>query len=303
VDLTIIVGFYNMRREAARTLYSLGRRHQLGTEGIDYEVIAVDNGSAEPLGEAMVRSMGSGFRYQFHRANTRSPCRALNAAAANASGRYVMVCIDGARMFSPGIVRGCMAATRAYQSPFVFTLNAHIGSKLQYLLVAEGYTTADEDALIASTDWMRDGYELFDISCLGGSARPHSLPSESNTIFLARKAFLEAGGFNEAFSSSGGGLGGLELFERLVQAPSLQPVLLIGEATFHQMHGGTVTNAIGAPRANALAQMRDEYERIVGHALRTRDVPFCRFGQGHARWLRFLERSHLSSQMEGSPTP
>ena len=45
IDLTVVVVFYNMRREAARTLRSLSRAYQLGLEDVGYEVIAVENGS------------------------------------------------------------------------------------------------------------------------------------------------------------------------------------------------------------------------------------------------------------------
>ena len=60
VDLSVIVVFYNMRREAARTLHSLSRSYQRGIDELAYEVIVVENGSApdEVLGEEFVRSFG-----------------------------------------------------------------------------------------------------------------------------------------------------------------------------------------------------------------------------------------------------
>ena len=45
IDLTVVVVFYNMRREAARTLQSLSRAYQQGIDDVGYEVIVVENGS------------------------------------------------------------------------------------------------------------------------------------------------------------------------------------------------------------------------------------------------------------------
>ena len=63
--LSVVVVFYNMRREAARTLHSLSRAYQQGIDDLDYEVIVVDNGSVEDqrLGEDFVRSFGPEFRF------------------------------------------------------------------------------------------------------------------------------------------------------------------------------------------------------------------------------------------------
>ena len=44
--LTVVVVFYNMRREAARTLHSLSRSYQRHVQDLDYEVLVIDNGSA-----------------------------------------------------------------------------------------------------------------------------------------------------------------------------------------------------------------------------------------------------------------
>src|SRR5262249_1257950 len=61
--LSVVVVFYNMRREAARTLHSLSRTYQQDIGDLDYEVIAVENGSApdQRLDEDFVRSFGPEF--------------------------------------------------------------------------------------------------------------------------------------------------------------------------------------------------------------------------------------------------
>jgi len=47
--LSVVVIFYNMRREAARTLFSLSTQCQQNLTADDYEVIAIDNPGAVPF--------------------------------------------------------------------------------------------------------------------------------------------------------------------------------------------------------------------------------------------------------------
>ena len=54
-----------MHREAARTLYTLSPACQSGVSALDYQVIAVDNGSADPLGAGFVTRFGTNFEYRF----------------------------------------------------------------------------------------------------------------------------------------------------------------------------------------------------------------------------------------------
>jgi glycosyltransferase involved in cell wall biosynthesis len=54
-DLSIIAIFFNMRREAMRTLHSLSRADQQIDENGRYEVLAIDNGSTMPLSTIAVR--------------------------------------------------------------------------------------------------------------------------------------------------------------------------------------------------------------------------------------------------------
>ena len=63
--LSVVVIFYNMRREAARTLYTLSSSYQTILTGSDYEVIAIDNGSSCPLSEEEVSAFGLNFQYHY----------------------------------------------------------------------------------------------------------------------------------------------------------------------------------------------------------------------------------------------
>ena len=76
--LSLIMVTYNMRREAARTLFSLATPYQRGVSPEDYEVLVVDNGSTHPLDEAWVKSFGPGFRYFYRQSDNPSPAAAMN---------------------------------------------------------------------------------------------------------------------------------------------------------------------------------------------------------------------------------
>src|SRR5688572_26075637 len=117
--LSIVVVFYNMRREARRSLFALSRRYQLGVEKLDYEVICIDNGSSEPLDEPTVRAFGPEFRHQFFDTISKSPAEAANFGVAQARGRHVMVIVDGAHILTPRVLGYAAIAARAFDNPLV----------------------------------------------------------------------------------------------------------------------------------------------------------------------------------------
>jgi glycosyltransferase involved in cell wall biosynthesis len=93
--LSVVIAFYNMEREAPRTLYTLSTAYQHGIDETDYEVIAVDCGSATPLDEAMVKGFGKQFRLIRMPPNP-SPASSINKAALSSKGELITICIDGA---------------------------------------------------------------------------------------------------------------------------------------------------------------------------------------------------------------
>ena len=107
-----------------------------------------------------------------------------------------------------------------------------------------GYDRAREDALLVSIDWPNDGYRLFEIgsmdeSSVDGWFKPIA---ETNALFLRREFWEALGGLDERFDAPGGGLLNLDTYNRAIESPDAQLVVLLGEATFHQLHGGTNTN-------------------------------------------------------------
>jgi glycosyltransferase involved in cell wall biosynthesis len=262
--LSVVVNFFNNPREARNTLHSLTSSYQRGARDADYEVIVIDNGSTQPLSEDAVRAFGSQFNYRYIRDAAVSPAAVLNQACRDARGDELLVMIDGAHILSPGILRLAGKAFRAFSSPFVATVPFHLGPKQQYDSMLEGYNQAVEDRLLESSGWKQDGYQLY------GATQAFSDTSqgwfgilfESGCFGLRKADFLALGGFDERFRSPGGGLVNLDIFRRALETPRLQYVMLLGEGTFHQFHGGVTTNV---PRERqALRGFHDEYERIRG---------------------------------------
>jgi hypothetical protein len=289
LPLSVIVAFHDMRREAVRTLFTLSSGYQRGVAPDDYEVIAVDVGSEPPLDEAVVRAQGSGFRLlRFPR--TPSPAAAINAAVRESRGSAVMACIDGARMLSPGILRLTLAALRGFADPLVATASWHLGPKVQNESMLEGYDQAAEDMLLDTIDWRGDGYRLFRISCLAQSSRAGWLGplAESNCVAMRRAAWERLDGYDEQFASPGGGLVNPDFYRRACDLLG-PPVMLLGEGTFHQFHGGVATNA---PRAHRpVRPMLAEYVAIRGRPFVAPPEPPILFGGLAADAVRWLDES------------
>ncbi|MFM7138594.1 MAG: glycosyltransferase family 2 protein, partial [Planctomycetota bacterium] len=236
--LTIIVVFHDMPREAVRTLHTLSTLYQRQVTADDYEVIAVDAGSRPALDESLVAAQGPQFRI-LRAGRTPSPGAAVNAAARQARGAALAVCIDGARMLSPGVVRGLLTGLRMFPDPVVATLAWHLGPKVQNESILEGYGQAAEDRLLETVDWRTDGYELFRISSLAASSRAGWFRpiNESNCLALPRESWDALGGLDERFVTPGGGMVNLDFYRRACERAGTL-VTLLGEGTFHQFHGG-----------------------------------------------------------------
>jgi cephalosporin hydroxylase len=266
VDLSVVVVFHNMRREAHRTLHSLSRAYQEDVEGLDYEVLVVENGSDEDqlLGEGFVRGFGPEFRYiDLGPESTPSPAPALNRGIAASRGEAVCLMIDGAHVLTPGILRFAAAGLSTYAPAIVTTHQWYLGPGQQGEAIDAGYDQEYEDRLFAEINWPVDGYRLFEIGNFIGERDWFDGLWESNCLFVPRRLLEQVGGLDESFSMPGGGYANLDLFERLGATPGLTVVGLLGEGSFHQLHGGTTTNQpdIGERHAR-LMHYRDHYERL-----------------------------------------
>lgn len=245
MDLSIIVIFYDMVREAERTLLSLSRPYQCNVAALDYEIIAIDNASADPLPPALLGQLGPGISYHFHQTDSPSPVDAINMGIGLARGRHVAVIVDGARMASPGLVSRTCQATRIFDNPVIASLSWHIGPKVQNLSMLDGYNQAVEDELLEQAGWIDDGYRLFEISALAQSSAPGffgGFPPEASWLCASQEYWMKLGGYDPRFQSPGGGLVNHDVVNRIAADTSVSPIVLLGEGVFHQYHGGVATN-------------------------------------------------------------
>ena len=264
---TVIVVFYNMRREAARTLTSLSRAYQRGIGDLPYEVLCIDNGSAEPLDAEWIRSFGPEFHLIRPTEALPSPCRAINEAASVARGRYLAIMIDGAHVLSPGVFREVWDAVEETPDVVVALRQWFVGGDQRWL-ASVGYTGLQEDMLFDKIGWPEDGYKLFKIGTPVWESPYHWFNGiiESNCLFLPRTVYDGIGGMNEAFSEPGAGYANLDLFKRAVSAVEEPVVALLGEASFHQFHGGTTTNVSDEEKDRRVRAYEDNYARILGES-------------------------------------
>jgi hypothetical protein len=272
IDLSVVVVFFNMKREAARTLQSLSRAYQRGMEETDYEVIVVENGSADDqrLSEDFVRSFGREFRYvDLGDGALPSPTDALNRAMKIARGRAFALMIDGAHVVTPGVLSFGLAGLRCYEPAIVATQQWYVGPGQQPLVVEQGYNGAREDELFEGIDWPSDGYRLFEIGHFIGDRDWFDGLLESNCLFVPRTLLEQVGGFDDSFSMPGGGYANLDLWERLGSSPDVTLVTILGEGSFHQVHGGTTTNdGEHDDRRTKIFGYGEHYQELRGRLLR-----------------------------------
>jgi tetratricopeptide (TPR) repeat protein len=269
VSLSIVVVAYNMGRELPRTLRSLSVGYQRDVTAEDYEVIVVDNGSTSPVDPSVFAGLAGQFRLLRIDDAPASPAHAVNLGLQEARGQTIGVMVDGARLASPGLVHYALVGSCVYARAGIVTLGWYVGYDFQRYALEAGWTRADEDQLLDTIGWPNDGYRLFEISTMDESSVGgwfHAIV-ESNALFLPTSAWDELGGYDERFDSPGGGLVNYDTLRRASELDGLGWVVLLGEATFHQLHGGIATNVTPTQIDEAMKQWTKEYGII-----RRRDV-------------------------------
>lgn len=261
--ISVVVVIYNMEREAPRTLLSLSSDYQNLPDNA-YEVIVVENGSSRPLSDRQIRQLPNNFKYFYLHDASSSPAYAVNYGAKQARGSLIGVMVDGARILSPGILASAAKVKKAFKNPIISTLAWHIGPDIQVRSITTGYNTVEEDKLFRKINWPENGYKLFEISTLalsskGGWFKPIS---ESNCMFLLRKTFRNMGGFDERFDLPGGGFVNLDFYKRACEISDSELCILLGEGTFHQLHGGVATNLSEEDLHRVLPKWATQYRQI-----------------------------------------
>jgi hypothetical protein len=294
-SVSIVVVIFNMEREGKRTLYSLSTAYQSRVASQDYEVIVVDNGSLPAFPADYVKTLPGQFRCFYVGDASPSPAAALNFGLGQSRGTYVGMMIDGARIVTPGLIGYAIRAFRAFEPAVVTPLSWHLGPDLQRRAMASGYDKAAEDALLAGIDWPRDGYRLFEIASIAASSKDgwFKPQAESTCLFAARSDYERIGGYDEQFDAPGGGLVNHDAYRRLCSLTDTELVILLGEGTFHQLHGGVSTNTSEEAFAARYRAWGKQYQALRGEAY---TLP-----QNRARFLGHVPPStrrflHFSSQ-------
>jgi len=267
-EVSVVVLGYNMPREAPRTLHSLSAAYQRHIEPDEYEVIVVDNGSNPPFDPKIIDGLSGNFRLIRIDHASPSPAQAVNQGMAEARGEVIGVMIDGARMVTPGLLHFALHGASLYNRAVVASIGWFLGFDDQRLALESGHNEEREDALLKSIDWPADGYRLFEIGTLAGSS-PNGwlLPiAESNALFLRRELWERLEGFDERFDLPGGGLLNLDTYRRALDLPNAELVVLLGEGSFHQIHGGIATNSDIDLFPEAFRSWAQQYETIRGRA-------------------------------------
>ena len=293
VSFVLIV--YDMPIQAQNTVRSLLPDYQVGTELQDYEVLVVENESGNHLSADFLRTLPANFHYHLRKEDQPTPVHAINFGIQQARGENICVMIDGARVLTPGIVKNIILGHRVSELAVVTVPGYHLGFELQQKAVGSGYGVEQEQLLMQSIAWPDDGYRLFEIACFSGSCAPgFYLPhSESNCISMPRQIWKGLGGYDARFDMRGGGVVNLDLYKRACEYPGVTHVVLQGEGTFHQFHGGVTTGGDDAEaRDRFIAAIRKQYEEIRGQNFTSPATNPVYLGELSVHALKFV---HLSS--------
>ena len=305
MKLSVILISYNMAREIPRTLRSLSRSYQQGGEDLAYEVLLVDNGSSVPLDKATWADVDVPVRLIRIQDARSSPASAINIALEQAAGEIICLMIDGAHMLTPGVFKMALSSYQAFENAVVAVRYFYLGMDEQTVSVAKGYTQQAEDKLLERINWPEDGYRLFEISIplRSGASRLtwFNRMFESNCLFMKRSLFKQLHGADERFDYPGGGFLNLDIFKRAVESPGVKPLQIIGEGSFHQLHGGTTTNSSGEERDARLEKYREQYAQIRGHNEVMAKVLFTYMGHMPTTASNITARERRRARLAGRP--
>ncbi|MEP6601684.1 MAG: glycosyltransferase [Nitrospirota bacterium] len=300
LTLSIVLVSYKMAKQIGNTIRSLRAPYQVEVENEDVEILLLDNGSPEPLEEGIWSGM-SNLTYSYIPLSEArpSPARAINRAVACTSSPHICVMIDGARMVTPGTLRWGLRLLKLSPRSFVEVRGWHLDPKWQPESIMEGYNHERETQLLEETRWWENGYRLFDIAAdtpqtKAGLSAP---AAESNCFFISRELFDRLGGFDERYGEPGGGLVNLDFYARTV-AGADQVWTVLGEGTFHQVHGGAATGLPAPNLRQALARWRQESEALRGKLPDLDKSKFALVGHLPAEFCRWLCRHGAAASRE-----
>jgi hypothetical protein len=293
--ISFVVVAYNMPEQAENTIRSLLPGYQRGAPREHYEVLIVENESANTISREFLETLPANFSYHLRQETRPTPIYAINYGLQRARGRNICVMIDGARLLTPGVVGNMILGHKLTEQAIVTVPGYHLGEELQQNAVSSGYDVEHERQLMQSIAWPDNGYRLFEIACFSGSCKWGFFlsQSESNCISMPRELWDALGGYETRFEAHGGGLVNLDLYKRACEQPGIQHVVLLGEGSFHQFHGGATTGGDDEQaRAQVIEGIKEEYRRIRGQKYKAPETDPIYLGRLPREVQRFV---HFSS--------
>lgn len=243
--VSVILIAYSMSRQLENTLRTLAPDYQQGVSAEDYEVIVLENSSSDNLPADKVNALPPNFHYRLREEQAVSPVFAVNEGFEMCRAPFICLMIDGARMVSPGIIQTALQAFAASEKAVVAVPGYHLGQDEQHLVEDQKNQFQFETELLASIDWVANGYDLFSIATFSGANRQGFLNPimECNCVFASADSFAAIGHANTEFQLPGGGSINLHMYRSLGMLPGSQFFVLPGEGSFHQYHGGVTTSS------------------------------------------------------------
>ena len=267
--ISVIVIIFRMSRQASNTLFTLSTAYQRNVSEDAYEVIVVENASDDILGEERALSFGENFRYFLRYETSPSPVKSVNFGFSQSRAPMIGFMIDGARMLTPRVIEYALYAQRITPYALVDVPGYHLGTNWHQFNQTYGYNEDVEKDLLGTVDWKQNGYLLFEICSLSEANRSGYLSPimECNCLFCSRESFEKTGRADERFNLPGGGMINLHLLRCLSMLPESKVVVLPGEGSFHQYHGGVTTQESGQHEA-LIKSFHEQYEKLMGHPLK-----------------------------------
>ncbi len=285
--LSVVVVLYEMQRAARRSLYALSSAYQQDIDQREYEVHVVENGSKHPVGEEFVRSFGDNFRYHQLDDAPPSPAHALDYGVKKSRGEFVALMIDGAHILTPKVLASARHVAETVHRPIIAVRRFHLGPGHQPRTIRDGYSEDVEDRLLTRIRWPEEPYRIFEIGTSIDSVPMDWFGGihESNCLIVQRRLYKAIDGSDESFHLPGGGFLNLDTFSRSLEVAGTQLVALLGEGSFHQIHGGITSNADPDEAQRRVQKYREQYRRIRGREYVAPESPIEFFGTLHPHSL------------------
>ena len=259
MKLSVIVGSFELKHQILRTIMSIRQAIKNQTE-LEVEIIIADNSTVNVLAESKSNVL-SDVRILSYGTEKIPIHIAMNRATNCASGDFLCVMIDGARIWSPQILKKCIPLLS--QSALIHVPNYQLGCSHQMYSKENGHTVELETKILMNAGWpsLRTE-ELIRQSWCEDHAGLGPRVFESNCLFVSRELWNSVQGFDSSFKRVDGGFASADLLERLV-AKGGELQILSTEGTFHQLHHGSTTTTASQTR-QAVREMTLEYKLIRG---------------------------------------